>query len=221
MTDIVTLLSGPELPPASGGKPKQLVILLHGLGSDGDDLIGLAPEFAEILPDAQFLSPNAPFRCDMSPFGYQWFSLLSYDPQAMQKGAEHAAPILNHFIDASLERFKMKDSQLALVGFSQGTMMSLYVGLRRAQACAGILGYSGALLDSPLKESVVKSRPEICLVHGMADPVVPFMALDNAVRNLEAADVPVESHPLSMLAHGIDQRCIEIGRSFLKRVFKK
>jgi phospholipase/carboxylesterase len=219
MDEVITPLHGPEMAPASGGKPKQLVILLHGLGSDGADLISLAPEFADTLPDAQFLSPNAPFPCDMAPFGYQWFSLLSYDPQAMLKGAELAAPILNHYIDAQLKRFRLKDENLAFIGFSQGTMMALYVTLRRPNACAGVLGYSGALLDANPTDKIVKSKPEICLVHGMADPVVPFMALGNAERGLKAAGVPVTIHGLPMLAHNIDHRCLEIGRKFLASVF--
>lgn len=215
MADIITQLHGQEQAPQSGGKPKQLVILLHGLGSDGADLISLAPELADTLPDAQFLSPNAPFNCDMAPFGYQWFSLLSYDPQAMLAGAAAAAPILDHYIEKQLKRFKLQAKDTALVGFSQGTMMALYVGLRRPTTFAGILGYSGALLDTPK----AASKPPVCLIHGMNDPVVPFMALSNAESGLRAAGVPVETHGLPMLAHNIDHRGMEIGQNFLRTCF--
>src|SRR5215510_13032019 len=133
-------LSGPSQAPASGGKPKQLVVLLHGYGSNGDDLIGLAPFFAQALPDAEFLSPNAPFPCEMSPFGFQWFSLEDRSPEMKLGGTRLAAQILDQFLDAELARRDLKDPDLALVGFSQGTMMSLHVGPRRPNAMAGILG---------------------------------------------------------------------------------
>src|ERR1700758_4979835 len=109
-------LSGPSRPPAAGGKPKQLVILLHGLGADGNDLIGLAPYWAPLLPDAEFISPNAPFPCDMAPFGYQWLSARDPSPEARLSGARAAAGILNDFIDESLELRSLSDSELALVG---------------------------------------------------------------------------------------------------------
>jgi len=212
-------LEGPEIKPASGGKAKQLVILLHGLGADGNDMIDLAPAFARNLPDAHFISPNAPFPCDMAPFGFQWFSLVSYTPDAMFEGAKIAEPILNNFIDEQLERFGLEDKDLALVGFSQGTMMSLHTSIRRKKPCAGVLGYSGALLDYEPLADIVLSKPPVCLVHGMADPVVPFAALEYAYQGLNAVDIPVEQHARPMLPHGIDPEGIEIGRKFLKRVF--
>src|SRR5947208_8561128 len=122
-------LSGPTRPPVAGGKPRQLVILLHGLGADGNDLIGLAPVLARLLPDAEFVSPNAPFPCDMAPYGYQWFSLQDRSPEAILGGVRASAPILDAFIDDLLAARGLEEKDLALVGFSQGTMMSLYVGL--------------------------------------------------------------------------------------------
>src|ERR1700760_4311120 len=139
-------LSGPSRPPASGGPAKQLVILLHGLGADGNDLIGLAPYWAPLLPDAEFVSPNAPFPCDMAPYGYQWFSAQDRSPAAVLAGVRAAAPMLDTFIDESLAERGLGDADRALVGFSKGTMMSLFAGLRRAQPTAGILGFSGRLL---------------------------------------------------------------------------
>ena len=124
-------LSGPSFPPQSGGKPSRLVILLHGLGADGNDLIGLAPYWAPLLPDAEFLSPNAPFPCDMAPYGYQWFSVQDRSPEARLAGVRAAAPILDAFIDDELQKRGLDRGDSALVGFSQGTMMSLFVGLRR------------------------------------------------------------------------------------------
>src|SRR5208283_5197280 len=138
---MMTPLSGPSRPPAAGGKPGRLVILLHGLGADGNDLIGLAPYWARLLPDAEFLSPNAPFPCDMAPYGYQWYSSQDRTPEAALAGVRAAAPILDAFIDNALSERGLDDSDLALVGFSQGTVMSLYVGFRRNKSLAGIVGY--------------------------------------------------------------------------------
>src|SRR5208337_4753451 len=118
-------LSGPTRPPAAGGKPLRLVILLHGLGADGNDLIGLAPYWPRLLPNAEFLSPNAPFPCDMAPHGYQWYSSQDRTPEAALAGVRAAAPILDAFIDNALAGRGLDDGDLALVGFSQGTVMSL------------------------------------------------------------------------------------------------
>src|SRR5690349_25091979 len=109
-------LSGPSRPPASGGTPSRLVILLHGLGADGNDLIGLAPYWARLLPDAEFLSRNAPFPSDMAPYGYQWFSSQNRSPEAALGGVRAAAPILDAFIDAALEERRLGSRDLALVG---------------------------------------------------------------------------------------------------------
>ena len=137
MTDLMEL-DGPRQGPASGGTAKQLVILLHGLGADGNDLIGLAPHWADILPYAAFVSPNAPYPCDMAPMGYQWFSVQDRSPEAMLAGVRMAAPALDAFIDRELAQSGLPASQVALVGFSQGTMMSLYVAPRRAAELAGV-----------------------------------------------------------------------------------
>jgi phospholipase/carboxylesterase len=173
-------LSGPSHPPLGGGKPKQLVVLLHGYGSNGDDLIGLAPFFAQALPEAEFLSPNAPFPCEIAPFGFQWFGLEDRTPEMMLGGVRVAAQILEPFLDAELAKRGLTDRDLALVGFSQGTMMSLHVGPRRPNRIGGILGFSGSLIAPQLLVDEIRSRPPILLVHGTADQVVPFGALAQA-----------------------------------------
>src|SRR5262245_29257279 len=138
-------LDGPKAAPKSGAKPKQLVVFLHGYGSNGDDLISLAPYWADLLPDAEFVSPNAPFPCEQNPFGgYQWFGFEDRSPDMMLGATRTAAAILDAFLDAALKSRGLDESKLALVGFSQGTMMSLHVGPRRAMAPAAIVGYSGA-----------------------------------------------------------------------------
>ena len=212
-------LSGPVRKPASGGKPRQLVVLLHGVGADGNDLIGLAPVLARVLPDAEFVSPNAPFPCDMAPYGYQWFSVQDRIPEAVVAGVRAAAPMLDAFIDEELAKRGLEGSDAALVGFSQGTMMSLYVGFRRAQPVAGILGYSGRLIGSDTLAQEIRSRPPTLLVHGDADPVVPYSSLTAAETALKALGVPVETVTRRGLGHGIDEDGLKHGARFLKAAF--
>jgi phospholipase/carboxylesterase len=211
-------LSGPSQKPASGGKPRQLVILLHGLGADGNDLIGLAPVWAPILPDAEFVAPNAPFPCDMSPYGYQWFSVQDRSFDAVLGGVRAAAPMLDAFIDDALKARGLADKDLALVGFSQGTMMSLHVGYRRAEPVAGILGYSGRLIAGEVLAAEMRSKPRTLLIHGDADPIVPFASLEAAETALKALGVPVETVARPRLAHGIDEEGLKHGARFLRTV---
>ena len=212
-------LSGPIHKPASGGKPRQLVVLLHGVGADGNDLIGLAPYWATRLPDAEFVSPDGPFPCDMAPFGRQWFSLQDRTPTAILAGVRATAPILDAFLDAALAARGLDDRQLALVGFSQGTMMSLFVGLRRAQPAAGIVGYSGALVGADALPREIRSRPKVLLVHGDADEIVPVHALSIAANGLKAAGVSVEILTRPGLGHGIDEEGLTRGGEFLHQAF--
>lgn len=211
-------LSGPSHPPHSGGTPKRLVILLHGLGADGNDLIGLAPYWAPLLPDAEFVSPNAPFPCDMAPFGYQWMSARDPSPEARLAGARAAAAILNDFIDESLEARGLTESELALVGFSQGTMMSLYVGPRRERQLAGIVGFSGRLIAPQLLAEEIRSRPPVLLAHGTDDPMVPYTSMAEAESALKAAGVSVETLTCPGIGHSIDGPGLQAGGAFLQRV---
>jgi phospholipase/carboxylesterase len=215
---MISALSGPSRPPASGGRPGRLVILLHGLGADGNDLIGLAPHWASLLPTAEFLSPNAPFPCDMAPYGYQWFSAQDRGPAAVLAGVRAAAPFLDAFIDDALAERGLDHADLALVGFSQGTMMSLFVGLRRSKPVAGILGFSGRLLAPELLTSELRSRPRTLLVHGTDDPLVPYESLAAAKAALETAGVPVDTLTCQGIGHSIDQNGLRHGGAFLKDV---
>jgi phospholipase/carboxylesterase len=209
-------LSGPSRPPALGGRPSRLVILLHGLGADGNDLIGLAPYWAPLVPTAEFLSPNAPFPCDMAPYGYQWFSAQDRSPTAVLAGVRAAAPLLQAFIDDALAERGLDDADLALVGFSQGTMMSLFVGLRRAKPVAGIVGFSGRLLAPELLAEELRSRPRMLLVHGTDDPLVPYESLAIAEAALEGAGIPVETLTCEGTGHSIDENGLRRAGSFLK-----
>jgi phospholipase/carboxylesterase len=211
-------LSGPSRPPASGGRPSRLVILLHGLGADGNDLIGLAPYWARLLPTAEFVSPNAPFPCDMAPYGYQWFSAQDRSPAAVLAGVRAAAPLLDAFIDDALAERALDDGDLALVGFSQGTMMSLFVGLRRAKPAAGIVGFSGRLLAPELLAGELRSHPRTLLVHGTDDPLVPYESLAAAEAALKRAEVPVDTLTCPGIGHSIDENGLRRGGAFLKDV---
>ncbi|MEZ5647763.1 MAG: dienelactone hydrolase family protein [Alphaproteobacteria bacterium] len=212
--------------PASGEKPAQLVVLLHGLGANGADLLSLAPYWAPQLPDAVFVAPDAPFPCDMAPVGYQWFSLQNRSLEAMEKGARAVAPILNRFLDEQLTTYQLPAHKLALVGFSQGTMMSLYVAPRRRPVPAAVVGYSGALIAPAILETETTTPQEgsyrgfpILLVHGDADPVVPFMALDHAAKGLRGAGYRVTTLARPGLGHSIDAEGLAAGAVFLRRSF--
>jgi len=205
-------LSAAEFPPLSGNAPKQLMLFLHGYGADGNDLIGLAPAFARHFPDAHFLSPNAPEACEMNPGGRQWFSLRDWSPANLLMGIKAVAPLLNHYIDEQLKRLGLEDKHLVLIGFSQGTMLSLHVALHRPNPCAAVVGFSGALIaDDP-----VTSKPPVCLIHGEQDMVVPYQAMQQAETYLKAKAIAVESYSRPRLGHGIDEEGIAIATAFLK-----
>ena len=216
MSDFFTL-DGPGFGPAAGGRARSLVVLLHGLGADGHDLIQLAPHWAELLPSTAFVSPHAPFPCDMAPYGRQWFSLQDRDPHRIRSGVAAAAPILDAFLDATLEAHRLDESALALVGFSQGTMMSLHVAPRRARAIAGVVGFSGALVGAEDLATELRSTPPVLLVHGDADQVVPFSAMAAAQSALSAAGVEVTTERRPGLPHSIDEVGLEKAAAFLAR----
>ena len=212
-------LSGPRHPPANGASPQRLVILLHGVGADGNDLIGLAPHWAKLLPDTEFISPDAPYRYDMAPQGRQWFSIRDFAPEKLQTGARETAPILNQFIDAQLLRTGLSNDRLALVGFSQGTMMALFVAFRRSQRLAGVIGYSGRAVDTEATANEVKSRPPVLLIHGDSDDLIPPDAMLETTQNLALSAISAQWHICSNLGHGIDQAGLEIGGRFLRDCF--
>ncbi len=206
-------IDGPRVPPASGGVARSIVILVHGYGSNGADLISLAPYWRAALPDTLFVAPNAPEPCPGAPGGYQWWPVWSADRTV---GVRGAAPILDAFIDAETAKAGLADDRVALVGFSQGTMLALHVAPRRARAMAGVVGYSGMMIDAD--ETRMLTRPPVLLVHGDADPMVPIAGFHSASAALQRLGFDVATHVSPGLGHSIDAAGLKLGEAFLARV---
>lgn len=216
-------LNGPRLAPKSG-RARQFVVLLHGYGSNGDDLIELAHFWREILPDAAFAAPHAPAICAMAPGGRQWFPLTDLQPQKLLAGAEQTRPLLDAFLDQEGARHSVPPAQTALVGFSQGAMIALHCGLRRAVAPAGVVSLSG-MLPGPERLSEATARrangepPPILLSHGDRDEVVPVGALFDAAEALAGANIPCQWHLALGSGHDVDKTALRHGGLFLAQCF--
>jgi phospholipase/carboxylesterase len=199
-----------------------LVVFLHGYGADGNDLINIGQAWQGLLPQAAFVSPHAPQPCGMAPIGRQWFPLTFRDPNERWVGVNAAAPVLERFLDAELKRRNLPASALALVGFSQGTMMALHVGLRRATAPAAIVGYSGLIVLPPnagpdAVAGEIRARPPVLQVHGERDELIPVQAQPQSSEALAALGVPVEWHISPGIGHGIDGEGLRQGGEFLAK----
>ena len=216
----MTSLTGPSRAAASG-EADSLVVFLHGYGADGDDLIGLAEPLAPHLPNTRFLAPNAPERCVNNPMGYQWFPIpwLDGTPEAVARASAAAAfAALDGWLDAVA--VETPPGRTVLVGFSQGTMMALQVGLRRRAPFAGIVGFSGRLLEPELLPGEIVSRPPVLLVHGDQDPMVPFASLAEAERGLKAAGVEVATHVSRGVGHGIAPDGLGLALGFIRECLR-
>ena len=209
-----SLLDGPRITPP--GEVASLVVLLHGYGADGNDLIGLAEAWRGPLPTTAFVAPHAPQPLPFEAMGgRQWFDLTFRDASELRRGTLAAAPALDRFLDAQLARLGLPPDRLALVGFSQGTMMALHVGLRRSVAPAAIVGYSGVVAGPDQLAAEITARPPVQLIHGEADEVIPVGALSLTREALAAAGVPLEWHVAPGLGHGIDEDGLRLGGHFL------
>lgn len=211
------LLDGPRLSPLSGSKPDALVILIHGYGSNGDDLISLARMIQPELPNAAFVAPNAPSRMPQLAAAYQWWPIETFSMAERAAGADAAAPGLDAFTQEA-EAAGLPSNHVLLVGFSQGTMMALHVGLRRQEALAGIIGISGMLVAPERLEAEIESRPPVLLIHGTEDDVVPFRSMSLASTTLAEAGVAVETHSSPGVGHSVGQDGLAAAAAFATRV---
>lgn len=217
---MTVFLDGPRMPAARGGKPDSLVAFLHGYGSNGADLIALAPYWAKALPGTAFVSPNAIEPAPQAPGGYQWFAIANLDPHLMEKGVRQAAQSVDRFIDRELDRYGLDPRRLALVGFSQGTMLALHVGLRRERQLAGILGYSGVLVGGRRLKEEMRSKPPVLLVHGDRDPTIPAAAMFDSAEALAASGHGALWHISYGVPHSVGPDGLELGGAFLAECLK-
>ena len=213
-------LEGPTHGPQAGGAPGHLVILLHGYGADGNDLIGLAPVLAPLMPDVVFHAPNAPYPCEGNPMGYQWFGISRLDPQVAAAGVRSAAPFVEQFLDDTMAAYGLDESRTVLVGFSQGTMMALHVGLRHDKPLAGIIGFSGMLAAPESLAKEIRSRPPVLLLHGDSDEMLPHTLTERAAEVLRQHGVQTAMHIAPGVGHGIDETGLGHAARFLLEAFK-
>lgn len=211
----MTKLEGPSHGPQGGGKPGHLVVLLHGYGADGNDLIGLAPLLGQLMPDVVFHAPNAPQPCEGNPFGYQWFGISRLDPAIALAGVRTAAPLLDTYLDETMAAYGLDESRTVLVGFSQGTMMALHVGLRRKKQLAGIIGFSGMLAGAELLKSELQNKPPVLLIHGDSDEMLPHTLTQRAAEALAGEGLQVGVHIAEGVGHSIDDTGLQLAARFL------
>jgi phospholipase/carboxylesterase len=197
---------------------QKLVIFLHGYGSNGENLLALAPEISKFFPEVKFIAPNATYDCDIGlPDSYQWFTLSQNDPVKMSIEIVESNNILDQFIVQQLEKHNLNKDDLILIGFSQGAMMSMYNSLKNKDKIAGILALSGKLI----LPNEVKSNQNICLVHGTDDNVVPYASLPEAEEKLTELGNNIDSHSLNDLGHAIDYRVVKIIINYIKKLLNK
>lgn len=217
-TKMTQVFSGPSLSPSGGGNPDSLVVLIHGYGANGEDLLSLGKAWASLLPNTIFVAPHGPFICESNPSGKQWFGLSDWDPLRILKEIQAITPAFNRYLDGLLKLYDLPPEKLALVGFSQGAMLSLHIALLRPQ-CGGVVAYSGALLEDPTEFKI--AHPPVLLVHGTEDQVLPASFSETAESRLKTIGVPVTLSLLPNLDHGIDERGLAMGGAFLKdRLYK-
>jgi len=222
-------LEGAFYPTRNLGPATSVVVFLHGYGASGDDLIDFSAYFTGNLPDTAFYAPDAPEPCEISPLGFQWFSLNAYDPEMLRRdpptlpraledladGAASAASVLNDYLSAVMERHGIGPERLAVVGFSQGTMMALHVALRREVPIAALVGFSGALAGASRLADEIRCRPPVQLIHGDGDEMVPYGAMSLANHALSEAGLDVRTHTCRGLGHGIDDQGLFVARDFI------
>jgi phospholipase/carboxylesterase len=213
----VPTLTGPHRPPKSGNPPDSLIILLHGIGSDGEDLISLANMLENEFPNTAFHAPNAPQPYQEAGFGYQWYPRFKLTED---DNAERVSATLNAFIDDLLAKYKLGSSRCVLVGFSQGSITAMHVAPRRTDAVAGVVAFSGAMPTAATLRKEMASSPPHILIHGSEDQVLSPKETENAAWKLDGVGIPVSVHILPGLGHSIDQRGLSIAIQFIKQALK-
>ena len=210
------ILNGPSRAPYAGGAPDSLAILLHGLGADGDNLIGLTIALGPLFPHTAFHAPDAPEPYALAGIGLQWFPIEPPDERA--EGLREAGRIVETYVGELLDEYGLTPDRCVLIGFSQGCMTSLYTAPRMKQPVAGVVGLSGALLFPEWLADEVRQKPPIVLVHGDQDTVLPPESTARAGKTLADLGFPVEAYLLPQLGHSIDPRGLEIAARFIERV---
>jgi len=214
------MLNDVSIKPINNGETKQVVIIVHGLGDSAEGIITLGEAMRPALLETEFVACDAPFPCEFSPFGYQWFSANDWTSSVVLNGVKKAAPYLNDYIDHIMESRNLSADKIALLGFSQGTMISLYVAPRRKEQLACVLGYSGALIGGENLSYERKSAPPVFLAHGEQDEVVPFESMSRASQGLKNANINVSALACPNLGHSVDDNGLTQGILFLKKHFK-
>lgn len=212
------ILTGPEVQPLSHGKAKSAVVMLHGVGADGENLISLSQFFASEFPDTYFIAPNGFEKFPVGVGGYQWFSYYEKPHAQIINELEQASEKLAEFLEQILFEQDLKMEDLILLGFSQGAMLAIQTAVTMQDNCAGVIGFSGGLLKVDIKQIDVRSNPPICLIHGDQDDVVPMQMSENAANILSSLNVPTEFHRIRHLGHSIDMQGIQIAKGFLSKI---
>lgn len=203
--------------PLSKNKPQQVVVLCHGYGGGGKDISALAMSWQRFLPDAIFLCPNAPEICAVNPHGYQWFDLTVEKAEIILEKSLLAEEKLNIFLDQVLDNFQLGPNNLALVGFSQGCMMSIQVGLKKKKQINCLVGYSGKIINQKHLSDNINSRPKIFLMHGENDTIVPPMHLLEAKEYLTNHGLKIRTKMFKNCEHRIPVEGSSLGLAFLKK----
>lgn len=201
------------------GEARRAVVVLHGYGADGADLLGLADPLGTHLPDTVFLAPDAPEQSAVNPLGRQWFPIPwidGSDPVESEAAMARAAADLDAYLDGMLEEEGLAPGQVVILGFSQGTMMALEVALRRPTPFAGLVCFSGRLLRPETLEDEIAARPPVLLIHGDADDVVPPSSMPDAAQALQAAGIDVYAHVMKGTGHGIAPDGLSVALAFMR-----
>ena len=215
MTNYILNLT--SIPPLSKNKPRQAIVLCHGYGGDGKDISALAIHWQRFLPEAIFLCPNAPEVCSINPQGYQWFDLTTEKEEVILEKSLIAEEKLNTFLDQVFDNLQLESSNLALVGFSQGCMMSIPVGLKREKKINCLISYSGKVINQKHLSDNINSKPKIFLMHGANDTIVPPTHLLEAKEYLKKHGINTKTKMFKNCEHKIPVEGSSLGLGFLKK----